>query len=49
VTATIGETHWSTSIFPAKDVGGYMLPVKASVREAEGLVAGDDVRVILTL
>jgi Domain of unknown function (DUF1905) len=49
VTATIGETSWSTSIFPAKEQGGYMLPVKASVRKAEGLVAGDDVRVVLTL
>ena len=49
VSATIGETSWSTSIFPAKEQGGYMLPVKASVRKAAGLIAGDDVRVVLTL
>jgi Domain of unknown function (DUF1905) len=49
VTATIGDTSWATSIFPAKDVGGYMLPVKASVRKAEGIVTGDQVEVILTL
>jgi hypothetical protein len=49
VTATIGETRWDTSIFPAKDVGGWMLPVKAAVRKAEGLVAGDAVTVQLTL
>jgi hypothetical protein len=49
VTATIGETCWDTSIFPAKDVGGWMLPVKAAVRKAEGLVAGDAVTVQLTL
>jgi hypothetical protein len=41
VTATIGDTSWATSIFPAKEAGGYLLPVKASVRKAEGLVAGD--------
>jgi Domain of unknown function (DUF1905) len=49
VTATIGETRWDTSIFPAKDVGGWMLPVKAAVRKAEGIVAGDEVKVQLTL
>ncbi len=49
VTATIGDTSWATSIFPAKDVGGYMLPVKASVRKAEDLVAGDviEVRIVI--
>jgi hypothetical protein len=49
VTATIGDTSWSTSIFPAKDVGGFMLPVKASVRKAEGIVAGDVVALTISL
>jgi hypothetical protein len=49
VTATIGGTSWVTSIFPAKDVGGYLLPVKAAVRKAEGVVVGDEVDVTLTL
>jgi hypothetical protein len=49
VTATIGETSWCTSIFPAKDLGGYMLPVKASVRKMEGIVAGEVVTVTVTL
>ena len=49
VRATIGDTHWATSIFPSKDSGGYLLPVKASVRKAEGIVAGDEVTVILTI
>jgi hypothetical protein len=49
VMATIGETTWSTSIFPAKDAGGYLLPVKADVRKAEGLVAGDHATVTLEL
>ena len=49
VTATIGETSWDTSIFPAKDVGGWMLPVKAAVRKTEGLSVGDVVIVTLAL
>ncbi|MGL5837283.1 MAG: DUF1905 domain-containing protein [Sphingorhabdus sp.] len=47
VNATIGETSWQTSIFPAKESGGYLLPVKAAVRKAEGLIAGDSVEVRL--
>jgi len=38
----IGKTAWKTSIFPAKD-GTYLLPVKAQVRKAEGLFAGNRV------
>ncbi len=49
VTATIGGISWPTSIFPAKDLGGWVLPVKASVRKAEGIIAGDVVTVTLTL
>jgi hypothetical protein len=49
VRATIGDTSWDTSIFPAKDMGGWLLPVKASVRKAEGVVAGDAVEVAVTL
>jgi Domain of unknown function (DUF1905) len=47
VIATVGDTQWQTSIFPAKDVGGWMLPVKASVRKAEGLLEGDEVEVTI--
>jgi hypothetical protein len=49
VRATVGDTSWDTSIFPAKDLGGWLLPVKATVRKAEGLVAGDVVEVSVTL
>jgi Domain of unknown function (DUF1905) len=45
VRATVGDTSWDTSIFPAKEMGGWLLPVKAAVRKAEGLVAGDLVTV----
>ncbi len=49
VSVTIGATVWRTSVFPSKDVGGYLLPVKASVRKAEGLSEGDAVTVQLAL
>jgi Domain of unknown function (DUF1905) len=49
VTATVGETSWQTSIFPEKDAGGWLLPVKATVRKAEELVAGDEVKVTVEL
>ena len=48
VVATIGESRWSTSVFPSKETG-WLLPVKAAVRKAEGLVEGDAVEVVLVL
>lgn len=47
VTVTIGGTNWSTSLFP-KD-GTYLVPIKASVRAAEGLELGDAVQISLTV
>jgi hypothetical protein len=41
VAARIGETGWKTSLWP-KD-GGYIVPVKADVRRAEGIDVGDTV------
>jgi hypothetical protein len=49
VNATIGDTSWATSIFPAKEAGGYLLPVKAAVRKSEGLAVGDTITVMLEL
>jgi hypothetical protein len=46
VVATIGGSAFKTSVFPSKELG-WLLPVKASVRKAEGLSEGDLVRVIL--
>ena len=45
VQVRIGKTAWRTSLFP-KD-GGYIVPVKASVRSAESLEEGDNVTVHL--
>ena len=40
---TVGATSWRTSLFPSRDVGGYLLPLKAAVRKAERLAEGDAV------
>jgi hypothetical protein len=47
VRATIGDTTWTTSIFPGKT--GYVLPVKRPVRVAEALTAGDTATVTVEL
>jgi len=44
-TVRIGKTEWKTSLFP-KD-GLYIVPIKASVRNAEKLEEGDEVTVRL--
>ena len=43
----IGKTAWETSLFP-KD-GRYIVPIKASVRDAENLGEGDEVIVRLEI
>ena len=48
VEARIGDVIWRTSVFPQKS-GGYLLPVKADVRQRAGIAAGDEVRVELEL
>jgi Domain of unknown function (DUF1905) len=45
VTARIGTTEWTTSLFP-KD-GGYVVPLKDKVRDAEGLDVDDSVTIRL--
>jgi hypothetical protein len=47
VSAQIGRTAWTTSLFP-KD-GGYIVPVKDKVRRAEKLEVGDTVTIGLTV
>ena len=49
VQARIGETSWSTSLFPEKSSGSYLLAVKKSVREREGIDDGDVVAVELVV
>ena len=49
VEATIGATTWRTSLFPSKQAGGWLLPLKAAVRKAERIVDGSAVEVMLVL
>jgi hypothetical protein len=41
----IGETKWTTSLFPKDD--RYIVPIKASIRKAEDLAEGDNVTIRL--
>lgn len=43
VEVTIGESTWSTSIFPQKETKSFFLPVKALVRKNENIADGDEV------
>lgn len=45
VVAQIGETEWTTSLFPKN--GRYIVPIKTTVRKAEKLEEGDDVTIWL--
>ena len=48
-TVRIGDTTWTTSLFPRD--GGYLLPVRVSVRKAEAVNLGDllDVNMTMTI
>ena len=46
VVATIGGTTFKPSVFPSKETG-WLLPVKAAVRKAEGLSEGEAVELAL--
>jgi hypothetical protein len=46
-TARIGNTEWTTALFPKN--GNYIVPVRASVRVAERLSEGDEVAVLLDI
>ena len=49
VRVAVGDTRWDTSLFPHKESGGWILPIKASVRKAEGIGAGDNVTLAIQL
>ncbi|MCW2784926.1 MAG: hypothetical protein JWP74_1443 [Marmoricola sp.] len=46
-TVRIGTTSWTTSLWPRD--AGYVVPLKAAVRGAEGIDLGDTVTVLLTI
>ncbi len=43
VSVTLGTSRWDTSIFPDKQSGTYLLPLKAKIRAAEQIDDGDAV------
>ena len=43
VEVTVGGSTWSTSLFPSKTEGAFVLPVKKAVRRAEQLEVGQPV------
>jgi len=45
VRVQIGKTEWTTSLFPKNNL--YLVPIKASVRQAEHIEEGDTVSVRL--
>jgi len=47
VEVQIGSTRWTTSLFPKN--GGYVVPLKDRVRNAEAIVVGDTVTVRLAV
>lgn len=49
VRVTIGTTTWKTSLFPDKQSGTYLLPLKAQVRKKEGIEEGDNVKFSIIL
>ena len=49
VEARIGSTGWRTSLFPSREFGTYLLPVKRSVREREKISTGDTTDVWIRL
>ena len=49
VDVTIGDTDWSTSLFPSKPRRAYVLPVKKAVRDREKVDVGDVATVFLVV
>ena len=47
VTARIGDTEWSTSVFPQRQSTEWVLLVSRKVMQAEGLAEGDPVALVL--
>lgn len=49
VEVTLGESTWTTALFPHKDSQGYLVSLKKKVREKEGVWEGDVVKVGIKL
>lgn len=49
IEAKIGKTVWRTSIFLDSRTESYLLPLKASVRKSEEIIAGDTVSLLIKI
>ena len=49
VSVTLGESSWDTSIFRENRSGGYLLPIKKSIRKKEGVWEGDEVELKIAI
>lgn len=49
VAVTLGGTRWQTSIFPDRKSDCYLLPLKAEIRQAAKIAAGDTIRLTLEI
>jgi hypothetical protein len=49
VSARIGQTQWGTSIFPSWLTKVFVMGIKQTVRDAEGIAEGSRVKVILEI
>ncbi len=49
VSVRLGESEWTTSIFPDKKAGAYVLPLKANIRKRENVRQGNLLRFQLTV
>ncbi len=49
IIVTLGKTSWKTSIFPDKESGGYVFPLKAEVRKKENIVADKKINLMIEI
>ena len=49
VRVTVGDTTWTTSVFPDAKRSAYVLPVRKDVRTKEGVTAGERVTIGLVV
>ena len=45
----IGETKWNTSLFPSNENKTYLFAIKADVRKAEDIDAGDRITAVVSI
>lgn len=49
VKATIGKSSFETSLFPSKQSGAYIMPIKKEIRRKEAVQSGDTVKLKIEL